>query len=97
MILKIMYARGLPKCSLQFFIRVYIKTQTNFLANPIIVVYTKTRIFTNLSASAVGAPKVLNFVSKNFRDINAREELLSCFPSGHSQEGENAVLEQILL
>jgi len=49
------------------------------------------------STSAVGAPKVLNFVSKNFRDVNAREELLSRFPSGHIQECENAVLEQILL
>lgn len=49
------------------------------------------------SASAVGAPKVLNFVSKNFRDVNASEELLSLFPSGHIQERENTVLEQFLM
>lgn len=44
-----------------------------------------------------GAPKVLNFVSKNFRDVNAREGLIFHFPSGHIPRCESSRPEQLLL
>lgn len=49
------------------------------------------------STSAVGAPNVFNFVSKNFGDVNARGEPLFHSPSGHIQECRSIVLKPFLL